>query len=244
MRPELLDGVSDLKSALGLPEPQPQRAATLLDIIATFREPDSQALLELADRLGEYGDIDPCSWAQLCIDLKYELPDVVACHLLLLAQSPASRDTMMLRFSFTRKVGARAARSNERYARMQRRTGESMDEIVQREGTRRAMADPLGQIMTGRTTSRPNRRQTRAVIQMLRQLVADAPRELRPGPLCMLSWMSWAVGAGSAAGAYADAALDIDPEYGMALLMLTMLQNGLMPEWWFEDSASKHQTLS
>jgi hypothetical protein len=46
--------------------------------------------------------------------------------------------------------------------------------------------------------------------------------------------LHWALGSGSTAGLHIDAALAIDPDYGLADLVDTMLSQGLLPEWAFD----------
>lgn len=72
-----------------------------------------------------------------------------------------------------------------------------------------------------------------AAIRLLARLVALAGKNARPAPLCMLAWLNWALGRGSIGGRYVDAALAIDPDYGMAQVLNAMLGSGLLPEWAF-----------
>jgi hypothetical protein len=60
-----------------------------------------------------------------------------------------------------------------------------------------------------------------------------APRSAKPAPLCMLAWLSWALGSGSVAGFFVDQALAIDPQYSMAILLEVLLASGHLPEWAF-----------
>jgi hypothetical protein len=70
-------------------------------------------------------------------------------------------------------------------------------------------------------------------IKLLRTVVSRAEDVERLAPLCMLAWLNWALGRGTRAGHYIDEARAIDPSYGMAELLDTMLSNGMMPEWAF-----------
>jgi hypothetical protein len=52
--------------------------------------------------------------------------------------------------------------------------------------------------------------------------------------LTMLAWLNWALGLGSTAGLFIEQARAIDPRYGLAELLDSMLHNGMLPEWAFD----------
>lgn len=79
----------------------------------------------------------------------------------------------------------------------------------------------------------PDRDRVEHALTLLTHLRAIAVRPLQPPILCMLSWLSWAIGAGSRAGAYLEAVEAIDPEYGMACLLSSIQSSGMVPEWLF-----------
>lgn len=81
---------------------------------------------------------------------------------------------------------------------------------------------------------RPNRDRIEKGIRILQTLVSRAGTEHRPAPLCMLAWLNWALGLGSRAGKHIDDALNIDPGYGMADLLHTIIGSGHLPEWAFD----------
>jgi hypothetical protein len=85
--------------------------------------------------------------------------------------------------------------------------------------------------MMGLTDERPDVDRTERAIALLKVVVAMAPKSARPAPLCMLAWLSWALGRGSVAGIFIDQALAIDRRYGMALLLDTLFGSGHLPEW-------------
>jgi len=89
-------------------------------------------------------------------------------------------------------------------------------------------------LMLGLSRERPDPERVTRGIQLLKLLVAMAPRSARPAPLCMLAWLCWALGQGSVAGIYIDTALDIEGDYGMALLLHQVLGSGHLPEWAFD----------
>ncbi|MCU1410488.1 MAG: hypothetical protein JWR04_1195 [Rhodoglobus sp.] len=70
-------------------------------------------------------------------------------------------------------------------------------------------------------------------IELLTALVSRADDADRPAPLCMLAWLNWARGRGSAAGGHIDEALSIAPEYSMAKLLDSLFSSGTLPEWIF-----------
>ena len=88
-------------------------------------------------------------------------------------------------------------------------------------------------LMMGESCDRPDPERIVRGIRLLKLLVAMAPRSTRPAPLCMLAWLSWALGQGSVAGIYLDTVLDIDADYGMGLLLQQMIGSGHLPEWAF-----------
>lgn len=90
----------------------------------------------------------------------------------------------------------------------------------------------LADFMMGRGP-RPDRVRIERAIGVLLQLVARADDAERPPVLSMLAWLNWALGRGSRAGEFIDRAQAIDPDYGLAELLHTMLGIGLLPEWIF-----------
>lgn len=81
---------------------------------------------------------------------------------------------------------------------------------------------------------RPDPERIERGIALLLRLVATADDEARRAPLCMLGWLNWALGRSSVAARYLREARTIDPSYGMAELLDTMMSNGLLPEWAFQ----------
>jgi hypothetical protein len=71
-------------------------------------------------------------------------------------------------------------------------------------------------------------------IEILRTLASRVSGRQRLPLLCMLGWLNWALGRGSLAARYVEAAAAIDPEYGMAEVLGTLLHSGMQPEWMFE----------
>lgn len=83
--------------------------------------------------------------------------------------------------------------------------------------------------------ARPDRDRTDRGIDLLGHLLSLAYEEFRPAPLCMLAWLHWTQGRSNVAGAHVAEARAIDPVYGMAELLESILRSGLLPEWLFES---------
>jgi hypothetical protein len=195
------------------------------------------------------GDVvDPVDAAEAA--LEWDLAGLVAkdaAVVLFIVQAPAVRDQVMLQFAFGRGIGIRVRELNSRYAVLQRTTGRSLDDIVGEEMLARqhnpaalddARAVESGEgaadLIMGLTDRRPDVERIGRALAMLKHVVALAPRSARPAPLCMLAWLSWAMGRGSVAGLFLDRAFALDREYPMALLLHALLGSGHLPAWAFE----------
>jgi hypothetical protein len=141
----------------------------------------------------------------------------------------------MLQIAFGQLVGEAVASDNERLHDIQTRTGQSMDEVVltEIEEGRLDLKDGLSNLIMGEGTMRPDGERVRIGIDRLKRLVAVAPPVRQLAPLCMLAWLLWSLGLGSAAGRFIDRALTIDPEYGMAQVLYALFASGRIPEWGF-----------
>ncbi|WP_213813725.1 DUF4192 domain-containing protein [Glaciihabitans sp. dw_435] len=142
---------------------------------------------------------------------RFELP------LLWILQSPPVRDFAMLQWASNLDMGDRIFRQV----------------VLDKKGPSRIDAD-IGAMMLGGGPG-PDQNRIHAAIALLVKLVGVAEDQHRPAPLVMLAWLNWAIGRGSRAGAYLDLALGIDPGYGMARLLNTVVSNGMPPEWAFEE---------
>jgi len=154
-------------------------------------------------------------------------------RLLFVLQGAGNRDQVMLQFAFGREVGEDARAVNKYYWALQAVTGRDLDDLVE-EQERRGIspeAAAIGDLMLGLTDQRPDPERIKRGIALLRVVVASAPRSARPAPLCMLAWLSWALGRGSVAAIFIDQALSISPDYGMAVLLRGLLSSGLLPDW-------------
>ncbi len=233
--------------------------ADLPDATPSNRRDTAEALRRLRRRGGDAGSrqpalvdvdggiLDPVAVAE---DLLAWDPAALrtqdAATVLFLVQSPANRDQMMLQLAFGAEVGAQAFEVNVRYSVIQRATGLSMDDIVRTEmeqaandgETQSTIAQLVSDLMMGLTTERPDPERIETALRVLKAAAALAPRQARPPVLCMLAWLSWALGRGSVAGIFIDQALQIDPAYGMATLLDTLFGTGHLPEWAYAVPAS------
>lgn len=76
-----------------------------------------------------------------------------------------------------------------------------------------------------------------AALTLVREVAARAPRELRPGPLSACAWLAWALGRSTHAARYATTACEIEPDHGMAGIMLAFVNSAHLPEWAYERPA-------
>lgn len=140
-------------------------------------------------------------------------------------QPPPVRDHVMLQWATTPALG------DEMWSELE---SGRLDRSVRLDGCWRLEASgvDVGDLMLGIGPS-PDPRRMEAGISLLRTIVSRLSDEHRPPLLCMLVWLTWSLGRGSAAGRYLDEAVGINPEYGMTGVLATMLSNGRMPEWAF-----------
>lgn len=102
-----------------------------------------------------------------------------------------------------------------------------------REG--RTLADDLGDVFLGSGPA-PDPERLRLALDAVRHAAACAPRRARRGPLTAAAWLSWALGRSTHAAHYLELVQAIDPQYGLAALLRTMVDGGLLPEWAFRRS--------
>ncbi|WZH37692.1 MAG: DUF4192 family protein [Microbacterium enclense] len=82
--------------------------------------------------------------------------------------------------------------------------------------------------------ARPDPDRLLLALDRCRQVAATVPRDHRPGALAACAWLAWASGRSSHAAFYAETALAIEPEHGLAGIVLTLAGHGRLPEWLFE----------
>ena len=144
------------------------------------------------------------------------MPDRTAAMLIHLAQSPVLRDAILMQWAFDRATGDRVLDDAEHFGRG-------------------AMAGALdtSNLMLGQGP-RPDSDRIESAVTIAKALAARAPHSHRPPLFCMIAWLNWAVGRSSVAGRFVDSARAIDPGYGFAEILETMLGRGMLPEWAFE----------
>lgn len=170
------------------------------------------------------GWTNPVGVAEVAIGWQPDGLDPAGVALIVLAaELPRIRDVLLYDWAWGAEAGRTAHAANLRYAR-----GGSLDE---NEDGMLALA--------GMGMPRPDPDRIKRAIELLGRVTADAPRSTRPPLLTMLGWLHWALGSGSTAGLHIDAALAIDPDYGLADLVDTMLSQGLLPEWAFDRPERK-----
>ncbi len=185
-------------------------------LIARFRTMacDPVALGEPSAELNALLDLPGIAEASLA-GPPAELSNLHAAALLFTMQSPPSRDVLLLQWAFGAATGLAAELDNERFAAGEPGAGEQGARLFWGEGPR------------------PDPHRVEAAITLLLELVARAPRSCKPPALTMLAWLNWALGRSSRAGVFLAMALAIDPGYGLADLLDSMLRAGHLPDWAF-----------
>lgn len=88
---------------------------------------------------------------------------------------------------------------------------------------------------------RPDADRLVTALDLVRHVAALAPERDRPGPLAVCAWLSWALGRSTHAARYAAQARDIDPEHGLAEIVLSFADIGHLPEWAFRRPAVRRE---
>lgn len=97
--------------------------------------------------------------------------------------------------------------------------------------------DDIGDVFLGRGRH-PDAERLRRALDVARAAAAAAPRASRPAPLTAAAWLSWALGRSSHAGRYLELVREIDPQYGLAELLDTMMSVAVLPEWAFRRATT------
>ncbi|GAA3761877.1 hypothetical protein GCM10022240_13090 [Microbacterium kribbense] len=225
--------------AAALPPREPELAtaltAALEDLLVDAAEPDA---------FGRYEPVDLDDAVTFVEELlEFEPDDVPVRALARLAAFSvlrARRDEIVLQMAFGRAIGQRARREADELHEAQRVTGQSMDEVVAaRYGTGRgAAASVSGGLFTGTSRRRPHVERMRRARRVLGRVIVNLPEHLQPDLRCMLAWLEWGLGSGTAAGAHVDAALRIRPDHSLAGLLHTLFSGGRLPEWVYVHRAT------
>jgi hypothetical protein len=83
---------------------------------------------------------------------------------------------------------------------------------------------------------RPDPERLTTALDIVRSIAARTPDEARAGALATAAWLSWALGRSTQAEAYARAACDLDPEHGLAEIVLSFVAAAHLPDWAFRSS--------
>ncbi|GAA1748500.1 DUF4192 family protein [Agromyces humatus] len=226
-----------------LPAPDGRVALRIAEALERFT--DAEPGDAVFERLGD--DIDPVELVESLVSGEpARQPALRLAWFLHLAARPAFRDGMMLQFAFGPVIGAAAHDDAIATAERADVSGESLDELVRREvaeGEHDEVSELLSRLLLGQSTLRPERARVERALELLRPLIANAPEADRVGPLCIAAWLSWSVGRGSAAGAFLDRAVELDPAHSMAGLLATFMGSGALPEWAFVRPAAEAASI-
>ena len=153
--------------------------------------------------------------------LAWESSDIASRGALLVfaLKGPPVRDLVMLQWAFGLDLGDAMWSADTCHGMEARKTYPNVD----------AQA---AELMMGHGP-RPSTERIEAAIALLTTLISRTDDTHRKAPLCMLAWLNWALGRGSAAGIHIDEVLAIDSKYGMGELLDTLFSSGTLPEWLF-----------
>jgi len=143
------------------------------------------------------------------------LPPFATAALLWCLDRPLFRDVALTQWATDARGGARTLAAQLAFA-----------------DTRSSVPDDLGDVFLGRGQA-PDPERLRQALTLVRTAAGHAPRASRLGPLTVAAWLSWALGRASHAAHYLDLVREIDPEYGLAALLETMISAAMLPEWAF-----------
>ncbi|MEI5582708.1 MULTISPECIES: DUF4192 family protein [unclassified Agromyces] len=230
-----------------LPDPDPVLAREIERLLGALGDRDADAVdrshgheprPDVLDELErELGDgLDPVVAAEHLARSVDRSPERLAWLVHLLGR-PLFRDAMLLQVAFGAVVGELALDSAEEAAERARDCGLTLDESMRHElsaSEAESVDGFLTRLLLGQATARPDHERICRALDTLVIAIANSPRRHRAGALCVASWLSWALGRGSAAGALVDLALDGDPEHGMSQILARFYSAGTLPEWAFQ----------
>lgn len=205
-------------SVAEIPTATPNETKRTQDALTRYRQ-----LLHDAKDDDELPELDPLydvpRFVETALDWNDTDLDRHGALLLFALQGPAIRDSTMLQWAFGFDIGDACYQENARLGE------EGVD-------TANHGSHLFASLIMGHGP-RPNRARIEKGIRVLLTLVSRADGDDRLAPLCMLAWLSWALGMGSQAGRFIAEAHAIDPGYGMAQVLHTLTSHGLLPEWVF-----------
>lgn len=103
---------------------------------------------------------------------------------------------------------------------------------------RAEIPEDLGSVFLGRGAA-PDVDRLRLALSVVRLAAARAPRASRTAPLTIAAWLSWALGRATHAEHYLQQVRAIDPAYGLAELLGTVVGAGMLPEWAFRRGSQR-----
>jgi hypothetical protein len=233
--PAVRDRIGDIDAWSALPvvdlatkERVARKVRSLADVLGRVTVADSRAASPRCAAVPVNGAAEREASLALCSlqDLPQFAEDCIARHpgeltadaaalAIHVAQSPALRDVLMLQWAFDLATGDRVLEDAQRFA-----AGEPVSSLE------------TGPMMLGEGR-RPEVARVESAVLLVKQLAASAPRGSRPPLLCMLAWLNWALGRSSVADRFVRGAEEIDPTYGLAEVLRTVLDRGMLPEWAF-----------
>lgn len=83
----------------------------------------------------------------------------------------------------------------------------------------------------------PDADRLKQALELVRWVTALLPEKHRAGPLSTAAWLSWALGRSTHASAYAQMALAIDSQHGLAQIVESFTLAGHLPDWAFTKRA-------
>ena len=148
-----------------------------------------------------------------------DLPPFATAALLWCLDRPLFRDVALTQWATDVRGGARTLQAQLAFA-----------------DSKTVVPDDLGDVFLGRGPT-PDPERLALALTLVRTAAARAPLASRPAPLTAAAWLSWALGRATHAAYYLDLVREIDPEYGLAALLETMMSAAVLPEWAFRRGA-------
>lgn len=150
------------------------------------------------------------------LDAPENQPPFVTAALLWCLGRPHFRDVALVQWASDLEAGLHTLGAQLAYAR---------------EGA--TVPNERGEVFLGRGPA-PDADRLQVALTVVRNAAARAPRASRPAPLTVAAWLSWALGRSTHAAHCLQLATEIDPTYSLALLLRTMIDAAILPEWTFQ----------
>ncbi|WP_166972325.1 DUF4192 family protein [Brevibacterium atlanticum] len=94
------------------------------------------------------------------------------------------------------------------------------------------------QEIVGLSARAPRPRDVMLTIAFLKEYLPRCHPRVRADTYAVIAWFEWALGGSTMADSYARAATDIDPEHGLAKLVVRAVRLGFLPRWLMESEPS------